>query len=266
MADLRDDALIAELRDLAGWVAVPPMADGLAVAVVARVEAGTEAGTEAGGERRLRWPRRLRWSRLSRRWRTAVAAVAAVACVVAVVPPARAAVVDAVSGLFRFAGIEISDEPGPGSLPATPSPLPSVRSAALDEARRVAKFPVRAPLFLGVPDSVELADPAPDGAPRVVSLIYRGGTVRLDEFDGSVDPYFFKKGAAGADFVTVNGDLGVWIPGPHTVTYVDRTGQERTATGRLAGPTLIWTGGNVTYRLEGLASLTDAMSVAESMT
>jgi len=85
-------------------------------------------------------------------------------------------------------------------------------------------------------------------------------------FDGAVDPYFNKKGAEGAEFVTVNGDVGVWLSGPHSITYVDRTGQEQTATARLAGPTLIWTGGNVTYRLEGMASLTDAMAVAQSMT
>ena len=52
MADRRDDALIAELRDLAGWVEVPPVADGLAAAVMARVE----AGSAAGADRWLRWP------------------------------------------------------------------------------------------------------------------------------------------------------------------------------------------------------------------
>lgn len=261
MADLRDDALIAELRDLAGWVEVPPVAAGLAAAVVARVG--------AGGRRPWwsRWSARLRWSRLSLRWRTAVAAAAAVVCAVAVVPPARAAVVDAVSGLFRFAGIEISDQPArPGSLPATPSPLPSVRSAALDEARRLAKFPVAAPAALGVPENVELADPAADGSPRVVTLTYRGGTVRLDEFDGSIDPVYFKKGAAGGEFVNVNGALGLWLSGPHTITYVDRAGVERTATGRLAGPTLIWSTETVVFRLEGLATLDEAMAVAQSMT
>jgi hypothetical protein len=253
MADLRDDALIAELRDLAGWLEVPATPE--PAALTARVV------------ERVRVPRRWwEWSGLAPRWRALVAAVAAVVCVVAVVPPARAAVVDAVSGLLRFAGVEISDEPGPGSLPATPSPLPSVRSAELDEARRVARFPVRAPIALGVPERVELADPGPDGAPRVVTLIYRGGTVRLDQFDGRIDPVFFKKGAAGGQFVDVRNALGIWVPGPHTITYVDRTGQERTSTGRLAGSTLIWTTGNVTYRLEGLPTLEEAVTIAESMT
>jgi hypothetical protein len=250
MADNRDDALIAELRDLAGWLELPatPDAGRMTATIVARVGAPP--------------PPRPWWSR---RWRALVAAAAAVVVAVAVVPPARAAVVDAIEGVLRFGGIEISDEP-PGSLPATPSPLPSIRSVALDEARRIARFPVQAPAVLGPPESVELADPAPDGAPRIVTLIYRGGTVRLDQFDGSVDPYFYKKGAQGAQYTTVNGDSGIWVPGPHALTYVDRDGVTQTATGRLAGPTLIWSGGNVTYRLEGLAALSEARTIAESMT
>jgi hypothetical protein len=258
MADLRDDALIAELRDLAGWLEVPAAPE--PVALTARVVERVRVPERAS------WWRWWEWSGRAPRWRALVAAVAAVVCVVAVVPPARAAVVDAVSGLLRFAGVEISDEPGLGGLPVTPSPLPSVRSAELDEARRVAKFPVRAPLALGVPENVELADPNPDGAPRVVTLTYRGGTVRLDQFDGTMDPVFFKKGAPGGQYVDVHNALGIWVPGPHTIVYVDRTGQEQTATGRLAGSTLIWTTGRVTYRLEGLATLEEAVTIAESMT
>ena len=263
MADHRDDALIAELRDLAGWLDVPaaPQARGLAAAVLARVGEPRRPSARSARSAWSAWPG---WWR--RRWRVLAAAVAAAACVVAVVPPARAAVLDAVSGLLRIGGIEISEEPGPGTLPATPSPLPSVRSAALDEARRVAKFPVRAPLVLGVPEGVELADPAPDGAPRVVTLTYRGGAVRLDQLDGTVDPFFFKKSAVNAEFVTVDGGMAIWLPGPHTITYVDRTGKEQTATARLAGPTLIWTAGNVTYRLEGVPTVDEALAIARSMT
>ena len=122
--------------------------------------------------------RRMRW------WIASV--VAAIVGLVAAVAPARAAVVDAVGGLLRVAGIEVSREPGAGGLPASPSPMPSLRSTALDEARRAALFPVRAPATLGVPEQVLLADPDDKGAPRVVTLTYRGGAVRLDEFDGTV--------------------------------------------------------------------------------
>ena len=57
----------------------------------------------------------------------------------------------------------------------------------------------------------------------------------------------------------------MWLPGPHPVTYVDRKGIERTETARLAGPTLIWATGTVTYRLEGLPTLKEARAVALSL-
>jgi hypothetical protein len=142
--------------------------------------------------------------------------------------------------------------------------LPSVRSAALDDARRAALFPVRAPVTLGTPEQVLLADPDKAGAPRVVTLTYRGDTVRLDEFDGSMSPAFLKT-APDARWVAIGGDSGIWLPGPHAVTYVGRDDVERTETARLAAPTLIWVAGGVTYRLEGLSTLQEAHAAALSL-
>jgi hypothetical protein len=243
VADHVEDALVAELRALGDWLDVPEPAD-QRVAVRARLA-------------RLDHRRRR-----VRRW--IVATVAAIVGTVAVVPPARAAVVDGVGDLLRVAGIEVRREAAPGGLPARPSPLPSVRPSTLDEARRVARFPVRVPAALGVPDRVLLADPDDAGAPRVVTLTYRGGTVRFDQFDGAVSPAFFKS-APAAQWVDIGAGPGIWLPGPHPVTYVDRKGIERTETARLAGPTLIWVAGTVTYRLEGLSTLKEARAVALSL-
>lgn len=249
------DPLAEELRELARFLDVPEAADQRA-AVRARLSAAPAR------ESRFFLARFF----LSRRRLAAVAAAVAAAVVVGVVPPARAAVTDAVGRVLRFAGVEIRD-PGtlPVPLPSSPSPLPQVRSVALDEARRVAKFPVLAPTALGVPEDVQLTDPATDGAPRVVSLFYRGGTVRIDQFDGRAEGTFLKK-AAGASFVTVRGDFAVWLPEPHPVVYVDRFGVEREEAARLAGPTLIWAADAATYRLEGLTDLESARAVADSMT
>ena len=197
-----------------------------------------------------------------RRW--ILAGIAALIAVVAGVAPARAAVVDAVGGLLRIAGIEVRREPAPGGLPARPSPLPSVSSVALEDARRVALFPLRVPATLGVPEQVQLGDPDPAGAPRVVTLIYRGGTVRLDEFDGALSPYFTKT-APEAERTEVGAGQAIWLPRPHPVSYVGRDGVERTETARLAGPTLIWTAAGVTYRLEGLPDLAQARTIASSL-
>jgi hypothetical protein len=193
-----------------------------------------------------------------------LAALAALIVLVAGVAPARAAVADAVGGLLRLAGIEVSRESDPGGLPGRPSPLPSVRTVAVEEAERVALFPVRVPAALGAPEQVQVSDPDPAGAPRVVSLLYRGGAVRLDQFDGTVTPSFFKT-ARDARWVTVPGGDGIWVPEPHPVTYAGRDGVAHTETARLAGPVLIWTDGEVTYRLEGVAELAEAQRIALSL-
>ncbi len=62
----------------------------------------------------------------------------------------------------------------------------------------------------------------------------------------------------------IGADTGLWFPSPHAVEYIDRHGTERTETARLAAPTLIWTDGTVSYRIEGL-SYDDAVAVALSM-
>jgi hypothetical protein len=88
--------------------------------------------------------------------------------------------------------------------------------------------------------------------------------VRLDQFDGTPAPAFFKS-ASAARWTTVRSEPAIWLAGPHPVTYVGRDRVERTETARLAAPTLIWATGGVTYRLEGLATLAEAEAVALSM-
>jgi len=238
-----EDALVAELRALGD-----------------ELDVGRAADQRAAVRARLTRPFPAR--RRVRRW--ILAGAAALVGAVAVVAPARAAVVDAVDGLLRIAGIEVRDEPSTGGLPATPSPLPSLRTADLDEARRVALFPVRVPAELGAPEQVTLADPDAGGAPRVVTMAFRGGAVRFDQFDGVLSPVFLKM-AGDAEWVQV-GTGGIWLRGPHPVTYVGRDGTERVETARLAAPTLIWADAGVTYRIEGVRTLAEARRIADSLT
>jgi hypothetical protein len=304
VADRNDESLVAELRDLGGRLAVPPAPD-LRAAVRERLTQPAPARRwRPAAARRWRPAAARRWRpaavwrwrpatgplrRSVRRWRAWLVAAFAVLAVVAVVPPARAAVVDAVDGLLRFAGVAVRPGPEPGGPPPTPSPptpslstpsqptpspptpsqlpssqLPSIRSTALDEARRAARFPVRVPSELGSPDDVTLADPTPDGAPRVVTLLYRGGTVRLDQFDGRLEPVFYKTG--NPEWTQLGGRPALWFAAPHPVSYIDRTGVEQLATARLAGPCLVWESGGVTYRLEGIAGIAEAVRIAGSLT
>jgi hypothetical protein len=254
----REDELIAELRDLATWLEAPEPADQRA-AVRARLAParnglrGRLRGFGAGGVDGAL----VAAIRGRRRFRAILAgALAAVAVTVIAVAPARAAVVDAVTEVLRIAGIEVRREaaaPNPN-----PSPLPSTGDVTLAEATRAFGRPVKVPAALGPPERVQIADQG-----RVVTLIYRGGAVRLDQVDGSAAS--FLKQAGPAEWTDVGNALAVWLPGPHTLTYIDREGVERSATARLATPTLIWDDGSMTYRLEGLTDLAEAKRAALSM-
>ena len=239
------DDLIAELRELGARWPVPPAVDQRA-AVRARLTSAA--------------PRRSR----ARLWLAALAA--ALIAAVAGVAPARAAVVEVVGDLLRVAGIEVRREHPPVTLPATPAPLPSASPAVLDEARRLAAFPVLVPTGLGAPESVRLADPDPRGHPRVITMAFRGGTVRFDQFYGRLDPVFLKT-TPNVEPVELGGPdtVAAWLPDEHPVTYVGRDGVPRTGTARLAGPALIWSTGAVTYRLEGIVTLEEAIAVARSV-
>jgi hypothetical protein len=243
-----DLELVAELRELSRYLETP--APDLTAVVRARLTREPPAAP-------------ARFATVPRRWLVAAAAVV-VALVIALVPQGRAAVAHAVTGFLRFAGVEVRH--GTPAPAVSPSPLPAVHSAGLDEARRRARFPVGVPTRLGVPDDVQLADPAPDGAPRVVSLIYRGGAVRLDEFDGELDVGFMKTSSTNdSQWIDLDGVTGIWFPTPHEVAYVDRFGVTHRETARMAGSTLIWSKGTVTYRLEGVSTLEEAAAIASSV-
>lgn len=237
------DDLEAELRDLGAWLETPAAPD-----VTARVH-DRLVGRVPG------------W----RRWRS-VAAAALVALLVAVLPPTRAAVADALGEVLRFAGVDIvtsSTSPPPGG---EPSPLPSLRTVGLDEARRAVRFPIRVPAALGPPERVSIADPNASGAYRVATLLYHGGNLRLDAFDGRLDLTFHKRTSRpGTEWTQVDGDFAVWVDGPHVLSYVDRSGQIRRETARLAASTLIWEQAGVTYRLEGPRTMAEALDIARSL-
>ncbi|WP_446209750.1 hypothetical protein [Micromonospora sp. IBSANI012] len=237
------DDLERELRDLTEWLDTPAVPD-----VADRVRA------------RLAAPARRR-----RRWRYYLA-VALVALLVAVLPPGRAALADAVAGLLRFSGIIIDTSSAPISPTGSPSPLPSQRPASLHEAQRKLRFPIRLPAKLGPPEQVLVADVDGTGSYRVVTLLYRGGALRVDAFDGRLDPVFQKQAAGpGVEWVQVDAGFAVWIGGPHALAYVDRAGTVRVESARLAASTLIWEEAGVSYRLEGDLTKGDAIEIANSL-
>ncbi|WP_433307942.1 hypothetical protein ACQP0U_16435 [Micromonospora sp. CA-269861] len=230
-----------ELRDLSAWLETPDPPD-----VTARV--------------------RARLNRPARRWRSLVAAAIVALIVAVVLPPTRAAIADVVTGLLRFAGVSIATSPAPTPPGGTASPLPGQRAVALDEAQRAVRFPIRLPARLGPPEQVVVADPDRTGRYRVATLLYDGGALRVDAFDGHLDLAFHKEVTPpGADWVQVNGDFAVWVDRPHVLSYVDRAGGIRRETARLAASTLIWQDNDVSYRLEGDLTKAEAIEIARSL-
>ncbi|MEV4555298.1 hypothetical protein [Nonomuraea wenchangensis] len=207
----------------------------------------------AAGRRPLRPGGR---SRRRRRWGVVVAVVAVVVAVTAATPQGRAAVVK----ILRFAGVElrVSDTPPPPLT--TTAPLPGERAVAPEELPALARFPVRTPTRLGPPQAATVSDGG-----RVVSMFWPGG-IRLDQFDGEMEPYFFKQ--LGPPFpahvVLGGGAEGWWVGGEHPLGHLRRA-DGTVVPLRQAAPTLIWTSGGVNLRLEGVRTAGEATAIADSL-
>jgi hypothetical protein len=144
------------------------------------------------------------------------------------------------------------------------------------EARSLAGFELVLPgAPLGMPDAWYVDNV---GSGRVVTLVWRhraglpperkGVSVLVTETSGTIDPRFAKQLLAGktqVDFMTVNGQQGIWISGaPHTLSYRSGSGAERTLKVRLVGNALVWDHGNVLLRIEGARTLPGALRLATS--
>ena len=241
----------AELRAVGRSLEVPPVGD-LTVAVRQQLE-----GRAPG--RRYKPALGIRHSRLG--WRAALVALAALLVVMVATPQGRAAI----AHVFRFAGVELRQEPGPARHPGSRASLPGQRGMSLERARRQVSFPILVPAALGRPGEVVVSDRG-----RVVSLIYPRtpyGLVRIDEFAGHLDQLVFEKFVHSGDVteVRVNGARGLWVKGPQELVYITRDGIPAAASARLTtGNTLIWGTRQVAVRLEGNLTRTAALAIADS--
>jgi hypothetical protein len=241
----------AELRAAGRSLEVPPPGD-LTAAVRQRLE-GRAASRRPGPALS---PVRGRLA-----WRAALVVVVALLAVVIAIPQGRAAI----AHVFRFAGVELRQEPGPARHPGSSASLPGQRAVPLERARHHVSFPILVPAVLGQPGDVVVSDRG-----RVVSLIYprtRYGLVRVDEFAGHLDQPVFEKFVhlGGVTQVQVNGARGLWIKGPQELVYITRDGTMAAASARLTtGNTLIWGTRQVAVRLEGNLARTAALAIADS--
>jgi RNA polymerase sigma factor (sigma-70 family) len=225
-------------------------------------------------------------SRLSRamaRLRTALAAatLALVLLIAAILAASREAR-DAVADRLGLHGVDITHVPGVFREAPLPSIVTDARLGApvsLDQARsrNASAFfeptldelgPVRAAYIHG------------DARWQITSLVYTpapgtfagsNGPVVFMHVTGSLEPAVLGKGIGPEATVTsvdVGGHRGFWLAGhPHTVMFRDTSGEFRDDNVRLAGSVLLWevAQGGILLRLEGVASLTDALRVAGSV-
>ena len=241
----------SELRAVGRELEVPPASD-LTAAVRRRLEGQAVRRRMPAGR-----PGVLR-HRLG--WRAALVVVVVLLAVLIATPQGRAVI----SHVFRFAGVELRQGPGPARSTGSTA-LPGERQMSLEQARHQVSFPILVPAGLGRPAEVVVSDSG-----RVVSLIYRRtpyGLVRMDEFAGRLDQVYFEKFVhlSNVTKVDVNGTKGLWINGPQVLMYITRGGTPAVASARLTtGNTLIWGTRRVALRLEGKLGKTAALAIASS--
>lgn len=273
LGGLDDDALAAALRDLGGAIDVPLAATpaggwDLAARTRMRIEA---SGTG---------PRRGWFGRAGRRplRRGLVLALAALLVL--------AAIAGAVTAWLPGIRIVFGDGPPPTAATspsgAIGSPLGPIGSAlglgtnvSLGEAEALAGIELVLPPdpAIGPPDTVfvnarraSLVWAPRPGLPAAGS---DGIGLLISEFRGVVDDGYYQKvlrAPATVTEVTVDGARGYFISGPpHYFVYVDEDGRDVDDSHRVVGDTLIWSRGDVTYRLESGLGMDAAIQLAGSL-
>lgn len=219
------------------------------------------------------------WSRLALN-RSTLAPVGATLAVILVaaflLTPDLAARAAEILGLPGAQIFRVSTTPSPMPTTGAFVTFPGQRATSVGEASRLAGFPVREPAALGAADEIYV-----ETAPVRVTLVYRtrqgmpltalpGISALVVEFRGTLDAPVLGK-AIGPDTTLEavplsSGNAAYWLAGqPHQFFYRDAAGNMQPETLRLAGNTLLWEAGGVTYRLEAQVSREEAVRIASTL-
>jgi hypothetical protein len=295
LATLRDDELGEELRSLAAWI-VSPATDRAAGSPdpARRARLRLETGVGLGRTRGRWWPfDQIGWpagGRVRPLRRSLVLALIALVALVAIVG-AIGFGVPGIRIIFTGASPTPSVSAGPSGPPgptanSSPSPSPTVPGppgSGLDlgiittaaDVPGLAGFPLQLPnsTSVGSPDAIWYRDgrvslvwTARPGLPETQAP---GIGLLVTEFRGKVDEAFFQKmlgPGTTLTAVTVGGEGAWWIGGePHEFVYLDPTGLMIADTRRVVGDTLIWTRGDLTFRMETALGRAAAIGLAETI-
>ena len=196
-------------------------------------------------------------------WRLAVVAVAVVAIAIGAafaVPQARSTILR----WFHLRGVTVERVQTLPRAVERSSAAGLGRPLSRKDAERVVGFRLALPpLPRGESQVVYVLD----DALATVLVKSEGRPAMLSEFRA---PGFdvFKKSAAGKtviESVQVNGREGLWLEGgPHTLTYIDRSGRFRERTVLIHGNVLFWERDGLTLRLEGHLTKREALEIARN--
>lgn len=211
---------------------------------------------------RWRSPHQKSVRHLSLRWAMALCllifAVGALA-----IPPVRAGIAD----FFQVGSVRIWRIPPKATLPpATDEPLGE--AVTLAEAQAEVWYPILLPTYpsgIGDPDVIWLLAPEEDG----IQLVWYGNDhhpeLRLTQFGAGFWVHKWGPALEGeTPATTVNGRYAAWVPGPHTWRFIGPQG-ERFVTVPQGSTVLIWSTGEITYRLESTLPQAEAVQIAESL-
>ncbi len=176
-----------------------------------------------------------------------------------------------VSRIVRVGGVEIqlNTEPSSPHWPGEP--------VTLEEARRRFHARIRLPRTLGPPRSAYWMVPPSTG--QITTVWSTTATLPatsdpaigalLTQFRGTASAAPIMKKVAGpgtiVEPVTINGHTGWWLSGAgHSVAIVDASGT-RVEPARLAKNTMLWTQGDITFRLEINVSRDEALRIARTV-
>lgn len=193
-----------------------------------------------------------------RRWRWFAVAAAAIliAIVVGLVPATREAVMSWLG--VQGVSIERADVVGAAGELDLGTPL------GVEEAEAAVGFGLGIPRALDEPTvafvnggMASFVYPSPEGSAELV----------LTQFEGDIEPVIVKQVPTDTamSLAAVADVTGVWIEGPHAIFFLPAHGPVAEDQPRLAGNTLLWQRGPITFRLEGAASLAEAKRIAESV-
>lgn len=264
MTELQRELFEKQLRSISKGLAYPPTPN-IAGSVMKRLRGSTPP----------RFVRRLAWS---------LTVILILFASLMLIPPARAAILEFIQiGIVRIFRAEPTpivppDQETPSTMvPVTATPavtsqplIPLLERLAgespLEDAQQLVEYPILLPSYppdLGPPDRIFVQDA--DGNMTILIWIDPQQPSQVLMSLHMIPPGSWavdKMNPALVEETTVNGQRAVWAVGPYPVRF---SNGNLDFVRLVEGHVLIWTEGEVTYRLETALDLEEAIKIAESL-